>query len=129
MLPLSSPLTLDNGFFAELEQLLNSTHAKEHYPLLSWIVQYLRAARDHGPGTPTRIEQSVSLTDGASVGEKLLPSSGLEELELITQKKKKQLAMEQRERLMAHISLMQRRFLDAHQQELEEVDMANNEEG
>ena len=107
---------------------MNSAHAKEHYPLLSWIVQYLRAARDHGPGTPTKIEQSGSLTDGASVVEEFPPSSGLAEVELISQKKK-QLAMEQRERLMAHISLMQRRFLDAHQRELEEVDMANDEEG
>ena len=121
-------LTLDNGFFAELEQLLNSAHAKEHYPLLSWIIQYLRTAREHGPGTPTKIEHGGLLTGGASVVEEFPPSPGLAELEVISQKKK-QLAMEQRERLMAHISLMQRRFLDAHQQELEEVDMANDEEG
>ena len=42
--------------------------------------------------------------------------------------KKKLLAMEQRKRLMEQISAMQRKFLNAHQQELEEVDMGGNNE-
>ena len=124
----------DNAFFEELEQLLNSPNTKEHLPLLSWIVQYLRSAKEHGPGTPTKIDApdgSQTIADGSgsiSANEVLGNSLDLSAFDQISQKKK-QLAMEQRERLMAQISAMQRRFLDAHQQELEEVDMATTEQG
>ena len=43
--------------------------------------------------------------------------------------KKKKMAMEQRKKLMDQISNMQKKFLDAHQEELEEVDMGASEEG
>ena len=120
----------DNAFFEELKQLLNSTHVKEHLPLLSWIVQYLRSAKEHGPGTPTKIDapdgsQTVAGSGSISTTEAIVDLSAFDQIS----QKKKQLAMEQRERLMAQISAMQRRFLNAHQQELEEVDMATTEQG
>ena len=43
--------------------------------------------------------------------------------------KKKQMAMQQREKLMAQISSMQKRFLETHQQELEQVDISGSKEG
>ena len=125
----------DNAFFEELEQLLNSPNTKEHLPLLSWIVQYLRSAKEHGPGTPTKIDapggsQTIASGSDGGIGtnEALGDSMDLSAFDQVSQKKK-QLAMEQRERLMAQISAMQRRFLNAHQQELEEVDMAITEQG
>lgn len=121
----------DNAFFEELEQLLNSTHAKEHFPLLSWIVQYLRSAKEHGPGTPTKIDAPDGSRTIAPDGDSISTTEAMMDLSAFDQisQKKKQLAMEQRERLMAQISAMQKRFLDAHQQELEEVDMATTEQG
>lgn len=106
---------------------MNSSHATEHLPLLTWILQYLRSAREHGPGTPTKVEVGgFETTDGAGVtGEAMVlaDSAELSETDPASQKKK-QLAMERRERLMAQISAMQKKFLDSHQLELEEVDVA-----
>ena len=111
---------------------MNSPNTKEHLPLLTWIVQYLRTAKEHGPGTPTKIDapdgsQTIA-AGGSGINEALGNSLDLSAFDQVSQKKK-QLAMEQRERLMAQISAMQRRFLDSHQQELEEVDMAITEQG
>ena len=104
---------------------MNTGQAKEHLPLLSWIVQNLRTARDHGPGSPTKIEPSGSEM-AIGTGE-VVNSLDLTVFDQDSQKKKL-LAMEQRKRLMEQISAMQRKFLNAHQQELEEVDVGGNNE-
>ena len=114
-----------NAFFDELEQLLNNASAKEHFPLLSWIVQYLRTAREHGPGTPTRIEPTRARSASATEVDTSLSLAAMEQVS----QGKKEMAMRRREKLMAHMSALQKKFLDAHQEELEEVDMAGDEDG
>jgi len=81
-------------------------------------VQYLRAARDYGPGSP-------------STEASLVPKMEEKEDEPspdVNTSKKREMAKERRDRLMAQMSAMQRRFLEDHREEIEGSEPSAKEE-
>lgn len=111
----------DHQFLPHLEVLLTNQRAEEHHSLLNWCVQHLHSAQAgsqdmdvDGSHVPSQVdvEGSIEMTDAER-----------------DVKEKRDKALKRRAKLMSQISVMQKKFLTDHKEELDEIDSSELDTG
>lgn len=125
VLDLACTDSTDHPFLHYLEVLLTNQRAEEHHSLLTWCIQHLRTAsvertgdlamdvgvpRPQGDGGDGREE-----TDGGEEGKEMTDAER-------EAKERREKGLQRRAQLMSQISVMQRRFLKEHKEELDQID-------
>ena len=116
--------TSDHSFLPYLEVLLTNQRAEEHYSLLSWCVQHLRASN----AQDSVMDVDQGQTDAGNSEEEADGGGGEEDkADEMTDaereaKERREKGLQRRAQLMSQISVMQRRFLSEHKEELDQID-------
>lgn len=114
----------DHPFLPYLEVLLTNQRAEEHHPLLSWCVQYLRTVDAQMNGQAVMNVDSSPLNN--DIGEDVEDGEECESVEMSDAEReaqeRREKGLEKRAQLMSNISVMQKRFLIEHKEELDQID-------
>lgn len=103
-------------FLVHLEALLVSQRAEEHRSLLTWCVQSLHSAQRNEP-----VQEAMEVSSSQTAVKEQQSAESTADAHLVAEERKRK-AHANREKLMAQMATMQKKFLEKHKEELDEVD-------
>lgn len=115
----------DHPFLHYLEVLLTNQRAEEHRSLLAWCIQHLRAASAQSSNDSAAAMEVEGSQPAASNGGGTAETDGGGEESTDAEriaKERREKGLQRRAQLMSQISVMQKRFLKEHKEELDQID-------